>query len=487
MITQQDITPQPRVIGDRYALEVELGRGGMGVVWRAQDQMIGRKVAIKELHVPETGSAEDRGVLEDRILREARTAGRLNDPGVVTVFDIVSEATARFIVMELVEAPTLAALVSQHGPMSPAQVAAIAEQALAALECAHAAGVVHRDVKPSNIMVRSDGRVKLTDFGVAQAVDDPKLTVAGGVIGSPAYLSPERLHGNEATPASDLWALGVTLYHALEGLNPFERTSIASTLRAVMHETPRVTRTSGVLAAIINGLLVADPHLRLSGSQALTLLQYARQTPAQGVASVPPVSVVPPIAPVALAPIGPPAHRQMSSRPLTPRWLVPVLAPILVILIFLGGALANEVLFNSADEPDALAPTLNTSMLGELSKPVLGQKNCGMNFLSEGILVQRVPCSDIHDVELFAAADPFAVAEVVPYPGEDWLSDYAEKYCTLHFASDQVMFTGKWTALRFAAAVPNQQEWRTKKSSAVGSRQVLCVLWKADQSILTNR
>src|SRR5439155_11897293 len=202
---------QQRVIAGRYSVLTELGRGGMGVVWLAEDRTIGRRVAIKELHLPDGIPPAERAVFEERVLREARTAGRLNDPAVVTVHDIVQESGGTYIVMELIEAPTLTDYVRQHGPLPADAAASVAEQLLSALEAAHAAGVVHRDVKPSNVMIKRDGRVKLTDFGIAQAMEDQRLTVSGALVGSPSYIAPERLHGQDAGPPSDLWALGATL------------------------------------------------------------------------------------------------------------------------------------------------------------------------------------------------------------------------------------------------------------------------------------
>src|SRR4051812_10298786 len=198
-VDTERLIPAERVIAERYVLRAELGRGGMGVVWRGEDRVIGRQVAVKEMRLGEGGTAAERAEFEERIMREARTAGRLNDPSVVTVFDVVHDNGSVYIVMELVEAPTLAALVRRSGPLPPGMVAEIGRQVLSALEAAHAAGIVHRDVKPSNIMVGANGRAKLTDFGIAQAADDPALTKTGAVIGSPAYLAPERLSGHEAS------------------------------------------------------------------------------------------------------------------------------------------------------------------------------------------------------------------------------------------------------------------------------------------------
>ncbi|RZS34746.1 protein kinase-like protein [Herbihabitans rhizosphaerae] len=262
----------PRVIADRYEIVSELGRGGMGIVWLAEDRTIGRRVAIKELHVPPGVPPAERGVFEERVLREARTAGRLNDPAVVTVYDVLRTDGGMFIVMELVEAPTLDDEIKVEGPLPPSQVAAIGEQVLSALEAAHAAGVVHRDVKPSNVMLPSSHRAKLTDFGIAQAHDDPRITTSGILVGSPTYIAPERLHGEDAGPASDLWALGAVLYFAVEGRSPFERTSTAATMNAILNDTPVLTRAHGPLAEAIMGLLERDPRSRPTPDRVRALL-----------------------------------------------------------------------------------------------------------------------------------------------------------------------------------------------------------------------
>ncbi len=209
-----------RVIGGRYVVLAELGRGGMGIVWRAEDRVMGRHVAVKELHLPVGLSTEERALFRERLLREARTAGRLNDPGIVTVYDVITDDGVDHIVMELIDARTLAQVVATSGPLDERAVVTIGRQVLTALRTAHDGGVVHRDVKPSNVMLAADGRVKLTDFGIAQAADDPRLTTTGSLIGSPGYMSPERLEGGGATPAADLWALGATLFHAVQGHGP---------------------------------------------------------------------------------------------------------------------------------------------------------------------------------------------------------------------------------------------------------------------------
>ncbi|MEU8630824.1 protein kinase [Amycolatopsis sp. NPDC048633] len=287
-----------RLVAGRYAISAELGRGGMGVVWRAEDRVLGRPVALKELATPP-------GTNLERVMREARTAGRLNDPGVVTVYDVVSEHGATFIVMELVVAPTLADVVGREGPLANDRVAAIGLQVLGALESAHAAGVVHRDVKPSNIMVLPGDRVKLADFGIARAMDDPSLTQTGGVMGSPGYMAPELFAGAGPSPASDLWSLGATLFHAAEGRAPFQRTTTAATLHAIMYDQPVLERCRGPLADAVRGLLTQSASDRLGASGLRRLLETARtaitDSPTQAVdpASLPTIVFEPVTAKVA--------------------------------------------------------------------------------------------------------------------------------------------------------------------------------------------
>ncbi|KOV84431.1 serine/threonine protein kinase [Nocardia sp. NRRL S-836] len=228
----------------------------MGVVWLAEDRVIGRQVALKELRTTET----------ERVLREARTAGRLNSPNVVGIYDVIVEHGVTYLVMELVEAPTLATVMARRA-LSEDEVADIGLQTLNALEAAHAAGIVHRDVKPSNIMVLPDGRVKLADFGIARAVDDPGLTATGGIMGSPGYMAPELFAGKQPSPASDLWALGATMFHAIEGRAPFQRDTTAATMHAIMYEEPVLQRTYGPLADTIMALLTQDDTRRLTAAQ----------------------------------------------------------------------------------------------------------------------------------------------------------------------------------------------------------------------------
>jgi serine/threonine protein kinase len=237
----------------------------MGVVWRAQDGVLGREVAVKEVVFPPTMTDQERRQAQARVLREARAAARLNHPGAVTLYDVVRDQGGTFIVMELVEAPTLAELVGAGGPLPPAQVAELGAQLASALEAAHQAGIVHRDVKPANVMVPEAAMVKLADFGVASLQGDPQLTSTGLVIGSPAYMAPEQARGEESGPAADLWALGATMFYAVEGQAPFDRGTSMATLAAVVNEPPRAPRRAGALAPLITALLAKDPASRPSG------------------------------------------------------------------------------------------------------------------------------------------------------------------------------------------------------------------------------
>jgi serine/threonine protein kinase len=265
-----------RVIADRYALKAPLGRGGMGVVWRAQDAVLGREVAIKEVVFPPTMPEQERRPAQARVMREARAAARLNHPAAVTLYDVVQDHGGTFIVMELVNAPTLADLVRREGPLSPERVAKIGAQVAGALEAAHQAGIVHRDVKPGNVMVPPRGMAKLADFGVASLQGDPQLTSTGLVIGSPAYMAPEQARGEESGPPADFWALGATMYYAVEGEPPFDRGTSIATLAAVVNQPPRTPRRAGPLTPLLTAHQAKDPAARPSGPTIGAWLNWLR-------------------------------------------------------------------------------------------------------------------------------------------------------------------------------------------------------------------
>jgi eukaryotic-like serine/threonine-protein kinase len=254
-----------RLIANRYALIAPLGRGGMGVVWRAQDAVLGREVAIKEVVFPGTMPEQERRPARARVMREARAAARLNHPAAVTLYDVVQDQGVTFIVMELVNAPTLADLVREQGPLPVERVAEIGAQVAGALEAAHQAGIVHRDVKPGNVMVPERGTAKLADFGIASLQGDPQLTSTGLVIGSPAYMAPEQAKGEASGPPADFWALGATMFYAVEGEPPFDRGTSIATLAAVVNDPPRRPERAGPLTPILTALLDKDPGSRPTG------------------------------------------------------------------------------------------------------------------------------------------------------------------------------------------------------------------------------
>ena len=262
-----------RVVAGRYRLLAPLGSGGMGTVWRADDLVLGRAVAVKEVTFPHGLSDAERSVLRERTRREARAAARLDHPSAVTVYDVVEDGDAPYLVMELVEAPTLAEVVRDSGPLSPQRTAEVGLDLLGALEAAHAQGIVHRDVKPSNVLVREDGRVVLTDFGIATTTGDSSLTHTGLLLGSPAYIAPERARGEPPEPASDLWSLGATLFTAVEGKPPFDGGEPLLTVSAVVTGDHQPYVSAGPLAPVLDGLLTKDAADRLDLAGARRALQ----------------------------------------------------------------------------------------------------------------------------------------------------------------------------------------------------------------------
>ncbi|QYC40705.1 Serine/threonine-protein kinase StkP [Nonomuraea coxensis DSM 45129] len=265
------------LVANRYRLLEPLGEGGMGVVWRAYDELLDRTVAVKEVRYAGVGD-ERRAELNRRTIREARAAGRLDHPSVVVVHDVVEEDGRPWIVMQLVRSRSLAQVVREQGPLPVGQVAVIGGRVLDALRAAHATGVLHRDVKPENVLLADDGRVVLTDFGIASLEAEAGLTATGGLVGTPAYMPPERLNGEPARPESDLWSLGATLYAAVEGEPPFKRDSWAATVAAVLRDQPEPPRRAGALTPVVMGLLHRDPAGRLPAGEAARLLHELATT-----------------------------------------------------------------------------------------------------------------------------------------------------------------------------------------------------------------
>ncbi|MFE7167322.1 serine/threonine-protein kinase [Streptomyces sp. NPDC057616] len=270
-----------RVIAGRYRLEARLGRGGMGVVWRATDELLGRRVAVKEipLDLDETLSAEEAQRQRERTLREARAVAQLRHPHIIVVHDVVVHDERPYLVMELIDGGTLADRVSAHGPVDAAEAARIGIGLLSALRTAHAAGVLHRDIKPANVLLESGSRrVVLTDFGIAQVAGATTLTETGSFVGSPEYTAPERMSGARTGPESDLWSVGALLCTVLSGESPFRRDSLGGILHAVVFDEIRPPPQAEPLLPVVRGLLERDPDRRLDADQAERMLRAYRST-----------------------------------------------------------------------------------------------------------------------------------------------------------------------------------------------------------------
>ena len=267
------------MIAGRYTLETEVGRGGMGAVWRGRDEVLRRTVALKKIGVAPGGITPD----ARRAEREAKLAAKLNHANVVAVYDLVEEAidgqSQQWLVMEYVEGTDLSELIRRRRGLSPDDVAPILAQVASALAAAHGAGIVHRDVKPSNILVTPDGQVKLSDFGIARTSSDPALTQTGLVTGSPAYLSPEVASGQQATPASDVWSWGATLFHALEGRPPYQfGDNLLGALYRIVHEEPPPCGSAGWLAPVLAATMTRDPAQRWPIARAQDFLEAGPET-----------------------------------------------------------------------------------------------------------------------------------------------------------------------------------------------------------------
>ncbi|WP_329272371.1 serine/threonine-protein kinase [Streptomyces sp. NBC_01451] len=268
-----------RLIAGRYRLEARLGRGGMGVVWRATDQLLERRVAVKEL-TPDTSLTTDEARLRrDRTLREARAVAQLHHPHIIVVHDVVEDDERPYIVMELVDGGSLADRISRSGPVDADEAARIGIALLGALSTAHAAGVLHRDVKPANVLLEDGSdRIVLTDFGIAQVAGATTLTESGSFVGSPEYTAPERMSGVRTGPESDLWSLGALLCTALSGESPFRRDSLGGILHAVVIDEVRPPAQAAPLLPVVRGLLERDPERRLDAAEAERMLRAFRAT-----------------------------------------------------------------------------------------------------------------------------------------------------------------------------------------------------------------
>ncbi|GGY26691.1 hypothetical protein GCM10010363_04150 [Streptomyces omiyaensis] len=269
-----------RLLAGRYRLGALLGRGGMGTVWRAVDETLGRTVAVKELRFPSSIDEDEKRRLITRTLREAKAIAKIRNNGAVTVYDVVDEDDRPWIVMELIEGKSLADAVREDGVLTPRRAAEVGLAILDVLRSAHREGILHRDVKPSNVLISDDGRVVLTDFGIAQVEGDPSITSTGMLVGAPSYISPERARGHKPGPAADMWSLGGLLYAAVEGCPPYDKGSAIATLTAVMTEPVDPPKNAGPgLEQVIYGLLAKDPAQRLDDARARVLLRAVLDAP----------------------------------------------------------------------------------------------------------------------------------------------------------------------------------------------------------------
>jgi eukaryotic-like serine/threonine-protein kinase len=305
----------------------------MGTVWLGTDEVLGRPVALKRLGAPDSPAGA-------RAEREARLAARLSHPHLVAVFDLAIDGENQWLVMEYVEGPTLAALVADRGPLTPDEAAPLIAQVADALAAAHEAGIVHRDVKPSNVLIDPEGQAKLTDFGVARSTEaDATLTQTGFVTGSPAYLSPELASGGRVTPATDVWSLGATLFHALTGRPPYDvGDNVVGALYRIVHEEPPRAENAGWLAPLLAGAMTRDPARRWTLDHVRAFLAGEPETATQAMPTV-----------AALAPVAPPPARagraRRLPRPPGPRspWLWPAIAAVVVVAAIAIGLIASKV------------------------------------------------------------------------------------------------------------------------------------------------
>lgn len=344
-----DDTAIPLVIAGRYRLDRAIGRGGMGVVWLGYDEVLGRAVAVKRIGT-------------ERAQREAQLAARLQHPHVVAVYDLVDDpAEGPFMVMEYVEGTTLAGLVRERGALPADEAAALLVQIADGLAAATLAGVTHRDVKPSNVLVQADGTAKLSDFGIARAAADETHTQTGMLMGSPAYVAPEVASGGRADHAADVWSFGATAFFLVAGVPPFDTDSPLSTLYRIVHEEPPVPPVTGPLATLIANTMTKDPASRWTIGEVHGFLRDGLQpaAPAPGVPVVPvPAATAPPPAAASIVPVAAPAPRRLAP---SPTMAVPVsrrrLSPLLI-----AGIVAAVVLVT------ALALALHAASSGSGSK-----------------------------------------------------------------------------------------------------------------------
>lgn len=441
------MTQPARVVGRRYLLLRVIGRGGMGVVWAAKDQTLDRLVAVKEVIPPPRLDEAERHRTQQRVLREARAAGRVASVYSVSVFDVFAEDERSWIVMELLEVPTLADAIRDSGPLSVTDTIAIAKSLLDALHTAHQAGVLHRDVKPANVLLTRRGAV-LGDFGIARSDGDPAITTTGVVFGSPAYLAPERVRGETSGRPADLWALGATLYAALEGHGPFDRGEVLAALHAIVSEPVPEPRRAGVLAPLLLKLLNKDPAERPTADETRELLSLASRgqpagtipiTTAAGTetAGVAPTRQTedPPVTEErrSVEPLAGQGERPPSPRPRRRRGLKWALAGSVLLLAALLAIVLLTVPGGLGGDPDGEA---NDAVTGSTSDPTTGAD--GDPSRSDTSVPAPFETRVLYDFarDLFKPEECF-----VPSPGQYPFSEIEPDIERLKCISDSVPYT----------------------------------------------
>ncbi|HZM80714.1 MAG TPA: serine/threonine-protein kinase [Candidatus Limnocylindrales bacterium] len=350
------------LVDNRYRLVQPLGQGGMGRVWKARDEVLGRDVAIKELVPPPGLSAAERAEVRERAMREARAVARLNHPSVMHIHDVISTHDGDpWIVMEYLSGGSLHDLLTRSGTLTVQRAARIGLDLLGALQATHAVGIVHRDIKPANVLIAEDGRAVLTDFGIATVPGDPFVTRTGLLLGSPAYLAPERARGGgKVGPAADLWSLGATLYAAVEGSPPFARATTMETLAALATEPVPEPRHAGPLAPVLKGLLHKDPGARMSAGEAQRLLGPIAAGQAAPVPAFKPGRVSRQTAPAPPRPpstrLLPPVIPQAKPRPRRPEPSRGGRKALVLFTVVVAGLLAAALAFDNRTAPEDSQP-----------------------------------------------------------------------------------------------------------------------------------
>ncbi len=428
------------MVAGRYRIEGRLGRGGMGTVWRATDELLRRQVAVKELHLPDIGLTEvEAGDRRERALREARSVARIRHPHVVVVHDVVEQDGRPWIVMELVDGRSLADVLRDDGPLDPREAARICAAVAGALRAAHDHGIQHRDVKPANVLIERDtGRVVLTDFGIARVPGSATISETGSFVGSPEYTAPERMSGRGAGPESDLWSLGALLCAAVDGQSPFHRESIGEIVHAVAIDDFTPPATVGPLLPVVSSLLDRDPARRMAAAEVQTVLMAYAVTGAEPDTPVLPNPEGPGdggAAPASHVPAGPepagtavPAgtDRPAPDRPGAGRGRMAFGAVAVTVLAVVAGATAAIVVTRGeaggAPSPTTVTTTASLPPLGHTAPPTTPAPTTGPATTPAGFRT-------VHDPAGFTVALPAGyVRQDQPPRVYYWSADHAFRF-----------------------------------------------------------